>query len=107
MNATSCSDETGSPSQMPERWRVPWIVRAVVPGSSSSPACASASAHLVGVVTESTVSHCSRLVLGQFGPCVLCRQVVVEVGHQAGRGLAGRVGDFDELLDVVGAGDER
>ena len=57
VKATLCSELTGSPAQTPERCRVPWIVYAVVPGKRASPACASASAHLVGTETESRESH--------------------------------------------------
>lgn len=58
VKATSWSEATGRPSQIPARCLVPWIVRAVVPGSSWSPAWAWAVAHVPGVVTASMASHC-------------------------------------------------
>lgn len=33
VNETGCSEVTGCPFQMPERWRVPSIVTAIVPGA--------------------------------------------------------------------------
>ena len=45
-------------------------------------------------------------VLRQLDPCVWCRQVVAEIGEEPDRGLAGRVTEPDELLDVVVTADE-